>query len=772
MKIFARLAGLRAGISLLGLLVPAAAVHAQDTSEAAAPAEAEEAQSGGLNEIIVTAQRREQSLQKVPIAVSAVDSTALETAGIQSTSQLAQVVPGIQFNYIAGNTNVSIRGVGTQSYGPGAENPVGVYVDGVHIATTAGLFFQLANVDRVEVLKGPQGTLFGRNTTGGLVHVITSEPPSTVQGLVRASYGNYDSFVGDLYAGGPVSSTVSADLAVRYARQGKGYGRNVTTGDEVNRNDNDLIVRSKVKFEPTPDLKFILAGDYMYSEGTGTVTLQQRPGLENVGTFEKIFTNRLDADASNDLPLFNKGGFYDISSPLNPSGKTRAWGTSLTMDWDLGGATLQSITAYRKSSYKQIFSLVSIPVPLLTFDGKMGFKQFSQELKINGNVGKLNYTGGLYYFNSKDAWEPYFIRYEGIVAQSVDPSFTTAEQTVQTSPKTKSYAAYGQLEYEFLLDTHLTLGGRYTKEKRSADGIQQFIGFVGTTPVPIIPAGTPFYAPGFDNHLAYENFSYRIALDHQLTRDVLLYASYNTGFKSGGFNSSVPSNPAYLPEKLKAWEAGFKSEFFNRTVRLNASAFYYDYTNIQVSNYISTSLFITNGAKARIYGGEAELLISPVEGLTLNTAAAYTHDRFTSYPDADYNYVVPGCDFSNPSSSRVCQADASGNKLPNTPTFSGNVGFAYQAAIGDGSFGITGNVYHNSGWFGTTDNDVRMRQEKYELVNGSVYWEPNDNGLRITLWVDNLFNEKYARTRLISSGAGKYAAGAPRLYGIRVQQSF
>ena len=746
---------------------------AQTNSEAAG---SEPQQGAGLQEIVVTAQRREENIQRVPIAVSAATAEQLRSAGVTDTSQLAEVVPGLDFTYTAGSTEVRIRGVGTTSFGPGIENPTAVYLDGVYLAGQAGSLFSLANVERVEVLKGPQGTLFGRNATGGLVQIITPDPKFQTQGMARVTYGNYQTGGTDVYLTGGLSDTVAADVSLHYQHQGEGYGVNVNTGNDVNRLDDDLLVRSKVLFTPSERVKFVLAADYNYTHGSAALTLQQKPGLQNVGFFELFFTNRLQPDPTKYLPLINHGGYYDNNATIDPKAAFHIYGVSLTPSVDMGWAEFKSITAYRAIRFNDKFDIDRVPQDVFRFDGIAKWQQFSEELQLSSGKGPLQWTTGLFYFHSKDQYDPFQFLFgkDGMPLLFPNTPFTSAAQVIEDGLTTDSAAAYAQATYEILPETHLTLGGRYTHEKRSVSGTQAFTAYVGAVAIPLVPAGTPFPTPGLgiSDSLMSNNVSYRVALDRQLTPDIMAYVSFNTGFKSGGYNLTVPTNPAFLPEKLKAWEVGLKTELFNNRARLNLSAFTYDYRNIQINNFIATAPYISNGAAARISGAEAELLAEPARGLTIDASVAYTHDRFTNYPNADYNYVVPDCDYSNPSSSRVCQASANGNKLPGTPTVTASLGARYEIYAGQGKWGVSSNIYHNSGFFGTTDNDPRIFQPNYRVLNASIFWEPVADKYRLTLWGRNLLGQHYARNVYISSGQVTYQAASPLTWGLTAEARF
>ena len=716
-----------------------------------------------LAEVVVTAERREERLQDVPVSVTALSTKELQSKGIQNTLDLAQVVPALTLTSDAGATQVRLRGVGTTNFGPGVENPVAMYIDGVYIASTSGAFFDLANIQRVEVLKGPQGTLFGRNATGGLIQVITPDPSNTFTGLVRAGYGNYQTATVDAYVSGPIANMLAADLTVHYAAEGQGWGRNLHTGDYVNRLNDDLIVRSKVKFEPSDDIKFILAGDFSSLLGSRPVTLQEVAGYR--GDFEAIYGPQ------------PHGGFYDNNGAIDPRAKITADGVSLTASFQLGANELKSITAYRTTKFEDQFPLTRVPQDVLLFSGTPKWEQFSQELQFLGRVGKLNYTTGIYFFSSADQYNPFHLdfgtAFAPIAFAAAGPGIVDAYETFNNKQSTDSIAGYAQASYEVYSDTDLTLGVRYTDETKKVSGTQSlivnYVAPIGN--VPFVPPGTPYLAPGIDPKLTNGNVSYRVALDHKFTPDVMGYVSFNTGFKSGGYNLTTPANPAFAPEKLNATEAGLKMEFLERRVRLNIDAYHYDYTNIQVNNFIQSSTYIVNGGKAKMDGFEIESEWRVTEGLNLNAGLAYVNDRFTDFPNAGYNYMVPGCVVTgNPDT--PCLHNAAGNRLPATPSLTGNVGFSYEKPIQTSLIGITGNVYHSSGWYGDFDNDPRAYQKAYNLVNTSVYFESKSGGPRVTAWAKNLFNQEYVSNVYVSSQQPTFQAGAPRTYGVTVEARF
>lgn len=745
----------------LAALASSGHAQAQGSPPAATQAESQPSADTGLAEIVVTAQRRSENLQSVPISVSATTSAQLEAAGINSMLDISKTTPGLQIQQASGNLKLSIHGIGSNSVGPGNENPTALYIDGVYIASAAGSFLNFANIERVEVLKGPQGTLFGRNATGGLVQVITSDPKHDFAGSLDVGYGNYQTGTINFYMTGGVSETLAADMAIYYSNQGKGYGKNLNTGNDVYRNDDDLSMRSKLLWEPAEGTRFVLSGDYSYKKSSMILSQNVLPDKK----FSAFYST---------LPGYGAdlGGFYDINQTDDPRALMKSWGTSLEATQDLGFAQLKSITAYRATKFHENFDLDNHPKPFVGFKNGLGYwKQFSQELQLSSQSnGPLKWTVGAYYFHSKDGWDPADVYFglDGTTVLFGIPGATSIDLVTINHQTTDSYAGYGQATWEFLPATRLTLGGRYTSETRKVDGVDEF--YINN----FLISSTPFPTPGFGipDRLKFNNFSYRVALDHSITDNILAYASYSTGFKSGGYNLLVGQNPPVKPEKIRAAEIGLKTELFDRRLRFNVSAFQYKYRNIQVGSFTGNSQIIYNGAAAKIKGIDVETEARVTSGLTLSGGFSYLHARFTSFPSADFTYSVPDCDFTNPSPSRFCQASAAGNALANSPTFSGNVGFSWENRVADGALIISGNLYHTSRYFATVDNNPDVVQKSYDVLNGSVSWSPDSKAYKITIWGKNLLDKKYSDITLIYTGGITHAAAPPLTYGATVGFKF
>lgn len=716
---------------------------------AADPAGGQDA-SGGLEDIVVTAQRRSERLQNVPVAVTAASAARLAAVGITSTQDLAVVTPGLSAPQTAGYTQPHIRGVGSSTNGPGLEQPVATYIDGVYIAAAPASLLTLNNVDRIEVLKGPQGTLFGRNATGGLIQVITKDPKPIPAAAFNISYANYRNITADAYVSEPLSSTLFADVALRYETQQDGWGKNLATGNPVGDLPHDFAGRTKLLFMPTDTTEIRLALDYedrVSRRDTQKLDLGQVPG-----TFNNPFFGG----------PFPQGGRYDINNDIDPVNKLWAGGASLQIKQEFGAVSLQSITAYRKSRFDFLLDLDETPANLINLFGTARDKQFSQEFQLSSNTsGKLTWTAGVFYFNATDEWKPLNVNFGPTLVSPVPGVPVTIRQNDRM--RTDSVAAYAQATYEVLPRTNLTLGGRFTYERKRLDGASNFIvgGFnAATTPVPDPALGIP-------RSVDFKRFNYRVALDHKFTPDIMVYASYNTGFKSGGYNLAVPSNPDYKPEEIKAAEAGLKVELFHRRVRLNGAGYYYIYQNIQVGRYLNNNESIYNGARARIYGMDFDGEVIVGGGLSLNGGASYNHARFTSFPLADY--IVTACG-QVPTPGGVVSCSAAGNTLPFAPEFTFNVGGDYKVDLPFGTIEANATYFRTSKFFAAPDNIAS--QPAYDLLNVSVSWTDPGKHVSIKGWAKNLSNTYYS-TSLIEANQGVIRGnGAPRTYGMTLGYKF
>ena len=746
-----------------GAIAVASPAVAQE-QPAAAPA-ADQAASEGFGDIVVTAQRRAERLQDVPLSVTAVQGAALAEAGVGKATDIKMVASSVDIPITNGYVSPYIRGVGTRALGPGVESPIALYVDGVYVGNGASVL-SFSNVERIEVLKGPQGTLFGRNATGGLIQVVTRDPKSELSGDASVSYGNYDTWSTSAYVTGGIAEGVSADIAGYGTWQGKGYGTNLFNGQDVYKTNHDYGFRTKWLLEPSDTVQIRLSADYSNLKSSQNA-LRVTPGT---------------------LPMPRTGPAYggdewDTNVNTQPLMKQKQGGASMRIDVDLGGFSLVSTTAYRKSRFDLNFDLDLTARDDLgnTAAGKAYSQiqrdhQFSQEIQLLSATdadSKLNWNLGLFYYNAKGEYDPFTIRYSGQLLGG-NPG-TGFFDTLTGSPwqKTESLAPYAQASYEFLPNTRLTAGLRYTYEKREVGG--SAIAFLSTTGA-VVPAFSVFAAP--IPSMNARKATWRIALDHKFSDDVMVYASQNRGFKSGGFSVLELGAKPYQPETLDATEVGFKALVLDRKLRFEGAAFYYNYKNVQVYSTTEVGLQIKNGGKARIQGLEFEMSARPLQGLTLNAGYTYLDTEWKVFNNAPINIPNTTPAFVGRGNIQI-PGSVAGNDLPSAPHHVFNASASYAMPIGDNKLTFNGSYYYNSGYFGESDNTAR--QDSYSLVNASVRFALPDDRLSLTVWGRNLTDEavdiypthtQQVRVSGVAYSVQRSGYAPPRTYGVTVGTKF
>ena len=678
---------------------------------------------GGIKDIIVTAQRRSESLQNVPVAVTALTPETLAVAGVASTDDLKALTPGLNFNTnLGGFGQPRIRGVGTTATGPGIENPTATYIDNVYIGTSAGALFALNDVDQVAVLKGPQGTLFGRNATGGLIQVTTRAPSIEPHAEVQFGYGNYKTVNASGYVTGGITDTLAASITGLYENQADGFGKNLFNGQDI-QTHREVAGRVKLQWKPDALTKVTLSSDY--SQITAADPAIRTYGLTMFGT-----------------PT--PGGNRDIDLDVQPYLNSRQWGTSLTAERDLGGVQLVSISAYRDSKFHVIFDADQLPINGLALDETQIDKQFSQELQLQSTGGgPFKWVAGAFYFHSIGKYDP--IRTTGAFLAS--PFFPLQAVDLYVDQRLDSYAGYAQGTYAIDDATNITAGLRFTSDHRKIVESQTLT--VAGFPVPQAPVSEA---------KTFNKLTWRLAIDHRFSPDVMAYASYNRGFKSGSFAPDTFPIAVLEPETLDAFEVGLKTELFDRKVRFNVAAFYYDQKNLQVNQIVQGVLLVYNASGSTSYGIDADLQARVTNNFTINAGASYLHARYKTFLNAFELFPLPtgGNSFDQ-------NGNATGNRLQNTPDSTINAGATYDIPTSSGKFTLAANFYHNSGYFADPQN--RLRQAPYELVDASVSWVSPDGHMLIRIWSKNLTNSFYYQQTNPLNVGDNYVAAAPRTFG-------
>ena len=767
---------------------------------------------GMLEEVIVTAQKREQSLQDVPIAVSAFTGEMLERAGVKDMFDLQVNAPSLIVSQSQTSTTstFSIRGVFTSSQNFGLESSVGLYVDGVYRARQGSMINNLLDVASVEVLRGPQGTLFGRNTPAGAVQINSVAPDFEGTGFLEATAGDYD-----LYGvSGAKSLTIIDDvLAIR----GTGFYMNRDGyvdwigQDGVKENDafNDRDrwgVRLQALYTPTDDLtvRTIIDQSKVNEVCCGTGTWKNNFFPEDGGTLPANPNwNPPPANGPTDQYIADAGGVvlngndWDddqvVTAAREPKSKNDDKGISVQVDWETEPFLVTSITAYREHS-----SFDDADILFTNLDGAYRVndsnqEQFTQEFRITGEMDKFNYVAGLYYYHQKLKNDRTTTVGDDTTIIALGPNFPSSFFIGGTGSrdlndqKHESYAVFGQADYNLTDALVLTAGLRWTYEDKKMENI-----FTQDVPVPGDPTGnfgftafppltpTPDLKEDFDDN----KVTGTVKLSWFATDAIMLYGSYGTGYKSGGINTDRINpvfNPIFDAEEAKSYEVGMKAEFPEQALRVNVALHKTDTDNLQTVSFQGGGFVLSNAGTAETYGGEIDLNWAATDSTTLTLAYAYNHGEYENFEDGPcwtgqpWQTGQPGPGNPNPNGpSGAC--DRSGGDLSGNPenvvVVTGNQNFRLSDAL-------EGFVYAEYIWTDKRMTDVNNDPEKfddaYALVNArvGVRYEPWDT-VR-TLWGRNLTDEMYTSPIADAPAqTGRYIAyyTEPLTWGLTIRKDF
>lgn len=726
-------------------LLGSAATLPQEGEATAAPVAVNDAAQAqppeGIADIVVTAQRREERLQNVPIAITAISAEQLQLARVESAYDLTKVAPTLTVNKSAVYAVPFLRGVGTTNILVGDEPSVATYVDGFYKGPALAAILPFNNIERIEVLKGPQGTLYGRNATGGLINLITTAPRDTFFAKGSVGYGNFDTFEADAYVTGPISNAIRADLSARIREQGKGYVRNLFTGNRIGEDD-VFATRAKVAVDMSEAVKLTVTADYAKAENDMGAAQSNLPGTVPIGALVGgLFSTR---------PYFTYQNIDPVSS-------VESFGATATLRAELGAVDVVSMTQFRNYTSQNTLDadgssddgrpgqvvpgIGTVGLATLSFVSPTKMPYFwTQEFQLlSAGDGPFSWIVGAFGLSSREKYDPLSLQF-----RVTGP----AAAVVRSRGDTRALAGFAQGTYRFDDRLSLTLGGRYSWEEKKMVGSQTAGATVTRT----------------DKEKTFNAFTYRASLDYRVDPAVLLYASASKGFKSGAFNTNTIDNtPAVDPETLYAYEIGFKGDPA-RWLRINGSAFFYDYNDIQFYAQApgTGTATLQNAAGAHLWGVELDIEAVPTRGLTLRAALAAEGSEYTSFGAAQI--YVPG-----PSAGQVQRfVDATGREVIRTPGFTGNLGATYIADFASGG-GITlaVNGYHNAGY--NFDPAGVVRQRPYTVFDGSVTYRLPGERFSVMAWVKNLNDELFIES--ITSGTRNNRVGyaPPRTFGVTLR---
>lgn len=734
-------------------------VHAQESNATAA--NADDAQASG--DIIVTAQRKSESLQRVPLAVTALGGDALQKVGATGLADIAARVPSLNLGQQYGGAKITIRGIGLDSLAVGAEAPIAYHQDGVFIQRTAAGMISLFDVDRLEVLRGPQGTLYGRNATGGALNVITRDPTSSLDGYIRLTGGTYGLFASEGAISGPITEGVNARISFRTSDH-SGFGTNLVTGHDID-NQKERAVRGKIEFRPTERLRILLAADYANAN-------------DRLG----VAWHYLGQGGSNPLPTgVLLGGtlttrIRDVSSEVDPLRKIEAWGTSAALTYDLDFAVLKSITAYRRTKSQARMDLDGTSFQLFSpMTAQEDGRQFSQEFQLTGTAGNTDWLVGLFHFNEKDV---------GSVSSPIfNGTFVSQGYYAGSQISTNAQAIFGQITQRFGGGLSATVGARYSTERKSVIDQQAIDLFT--------PASSPYranYNPGAfiaiecsaavqtlavcNPAKRWNAFTPKFGVEYQVTPTTLLYASATKGFRSGTYSLGAVQAPVN-PETVWSYEAGIKSRLVGDALRMNLAGFYYDYTNLQVTKAAGTQTVLENAATARIRGLEAEIIAKPIPQFQLDLTGSYLNAKFTKYVSADpARPAGDGITLDN----GVPAFNLAGNRLPQAPELSFLAGAQYTIESSLGSFTLRGEIAHTSRVYFSAFNRPEVSEARHDRINAYLNFATPDNKWTLSVVGRNLTNKVAPTNAYVTTDLVGYIINAnieqPRTVEVTVGLNF
>lgn len=810
--------GLYLGSALLALAcLNSGAAYAQDATE-----------NTDNDAIVVTANKREQNLNDVGLTISAFGEEMLKERKVTSLEDIASIVPGLAFSPSTTNTPIfTLRGIGFQESSLGVYPAVSVYLDQAPLPFPILAAHTAFDVERIEVLKGPQGTLFGQNSTGGAINYIAAKPTSTWQAGGDIGFGRFNTIEGNAFISGPLGEHAGVRVAVN-GLNSDDWQKNVAN-DDTNGHKSYVAGRLILNVEPTETVKlqFMANGwiDKSQPQAQQLISINpQSPTSSNAALIASTALNEfapdnarmagwsnmvvdprtgtfLTPEAFGGAPGNGDGGYVEGTGKLSnfePFADRKLWQLSLRGDVELGSVTLTSLTSYTDFDQKQRVDQDGMSLVTWDLERADGYIQsFSQEFRIaNDPSSNIRWLLGANYENSttfEDQLLPYFN-----VSNSKPALNWILVSGVTNRQEIENYAAFGSLEYDLSDRITLKASARYTNSTIDSSICSY------TTPTGRVDGlfggkginGTCFtYAADFTNgppitgKLKEDNVSWRVGADFKASQDVLLYANVSRGYKAGSFPSlSVASYLGMAPvtqESVTAYEGGFKASLADRSVQLNGAVFYYDYRNKQIRGKLTDPTFgaldaLINVPRSRIFGAEADVTVRPIDGLTINAAVTYLDSKITKNPPLERRYNIYGQ-----------LDDFVGDPLPFTPKWSGvvNVDYRHELASGGTTFvGASVNARSQSDAViganripfpvstasftrpGLEGNVFNIKG--YATVDARIGYEAPDAAWKVMLWGKNVFDKYYWTSVIPSLDSQARFAGMPATYGITFGFSF
>ena len=695
-----------------------------------------------LEEIIVTAQKRAESLTEVPLSISAMSGEDLASQGIITTMDLQLTTPGLTIAHTAGGSRTYIRGVGTILSGPGQENSVATYIDGVYLpAALAGLQEFGTLIERVEVLKGPQGTLYGRNATGGAINIFVKSPGDEREGNLELSMGNLGSVDASVYYSTPLTDSVSLLVGAKL-RERDGYVENLVTGEELESRDT-LQAFGKLAIRPNDDLSVVISGSFFKADDTIAAGYSTVEGL-SLPQGAAIPGARFTTEPYKTFLNYDRG-IRDHET----------FALSATVDYALSDSMdFRSVTSYGENDYISGVDLDATDVTIAHFVSDDQFQTtFTQEFQLLGETESTQWIVGLFYFDDEVGYGD-----EGPGLTVPIPPFAPSplaglDLVITGTQDTLAYAAFGELTYNLIGNWSVTGGLRYSYEEKEGTNLT-----LGAIQLGVL-ANYP------EVEVDWDEITYKAVLKYSADL-YTAYLKFETGFKSGQLNLTAPA-PATVgpidPEEIESWELGIKSDaLLDGRVRLSAAAYYYDYTNLQIQGVdpsgATPTAFIESADAAEVTGVEASVTAAVTDNLTVTAAANFMSAEYDEYDPLTAFIPVAFGNASMPAGSLA------GNNLSLAPDMTFSLVVNHDIHLESGVISNTLNYYHTDDV--PFENTNRVVQDAFDIVNLNMRYTPTVGGWYISLWGKNLTDEEYLQFVTVGTAGDNALWAEPRTYGI------
>ena len=718
------------------------------------------AQQLEIEEIIVTAEKRATNLQSTAKSISALSGEDLELLQVAEIGGLALSVPNVNFGQTTGNARIAIRGIGFDNLSLGNEGRVAFHVDDLYVSRPAAALANFYDLERVEVLRGPQGFLYGRNATAGAINIITRQPGDEFNGHLSLTGGNYGLIKTQGAVGGPLSDTLGARLAFQVVER-DGYGTNQTNGGEID-DESTRAVRGVVTWQPDSRVELNLRADYMEQDdhaysfrylGPGSLPdpAVGWPGLPVKGT---LVGGKLPDD------------LRDSTADSGPLNEREFIGVSADLTWALGDYDLKFITGYRSTEFDTTTDLDNTDIPLTIYNQFSDSEHNSQELRLSREGGFGDWMIGGYRFSedltaaTRGALDPYVVPPLGLPG----PVGLRRGGTLIGALETRAWALFGHFRWRLSNAFAVRVGGRYSDEKKSIDELNQ-LDFASLYP-PFGPYFPPTPPGARERKSAtWDSFTPSVTLEYQANDDAFLYFDYSQGFKSGGYNVGN-LQPAFDPEEIDQYEIGVRADWLQGRLRTNASLFLYDYTELQVSKVNGLVITVENAADSNLYGAELEIIALPTANLRLEASLGLLDTEFKDYSSQDP--ARPAALFG--------VFDLTGNELTQAPDYTLNLAAEYLLPMASGDVTLRLDARFVSDVWLSVYNLDHMQQTSYEWFDAQMQYRSRNGRWGFGAFVNNIGNEDVINAALIASALvgspinGSFAP--PRTYGFSVNLQF